>query len=187
MTVKEYINLKNELIEFLKVADKEDYDAAFYFIGQIDFDQDDEKAIEAVADIVLMKATKGKINSYRGTNSLQECSSILSSYQEIKTEKIHKHTVDRTSREREARARGFVYIPNSKEFEQMTIRAMLMPTYAQIESINTEKDDHKRNTFSQQFISRLVEQVSNPIEEIGVGWLIFGTFVIIVSILSCIN
>lgn len=184
MAVKEYINLRNELMELLKVADKEDYDAVFYFIGQIDFDQDDEETLRAVADIVLMKATKGKSNSYRDQMSFQDCIDVLYKNQNVDSEKARKHIVFRKDKEVEFAKMGFVYIPESEAFKSIVSSAMRRPTMAQLDEIqqNSDYSGHKSDLCTD--VGRaFVKQAQ------GFGahiWVLIVVFFILI-IVACVN
>lgn len=131
--MKEYDRVRRELESFLEVADGEDYDAVYYYIGEKDFDQTDALSIELVADLILEKATQTKPNPYTGSG-LVDPDEILFSTTEGAPENICGRAAERAKRKEAAEARRAVYIPDSSQFrkfiEMIILAGMDMPEYA---------------------------------------------------------
>lgn len=181
--MEEYRGIRSSLLDFLKTACGEDYDAVYYYIGKYDFNQSDPLSIEVVADLILEKATAGKKNPYSNKKST-DLIGILYGDAEGAHPILMPNISRRQQAEKSARANGMTYIPNSTKFVHLVSSAASMPTQAEFDEI--EKNIRKSQTFSGQFTSNLKKQVENPRENIGIGWLIVFAIVILCVIINII-
>ena len=181
--MEEYRGIRSDLIDFLKTASGEDYDAVYYYIGQYDFNQSDPLSIEVVADLILEKATAQKKNHYSNKRST-DLIGVLYGDAESAPTILMPNISKRSQAEQSARAKGMTYIPHSTKFIHLVSSAASMPTQAEFEEI--ERNIRKSQTFRGQFANNLKKQMENPRENIGVGWLIVFAIVIFCVIINII-
>lgn len=123
----EYNDVRNNLICLLKSPNDEDYDAVFYFIGGKDYDVSNLYAVNAVADMILTKATVGTKKWYIPKNSgnivgVYSCCEDISEHDTATMERARAREV----KEEEARAAGTTYIPHSPRLETYICQALLV-------------------------------------------------------------
>lgn len=180
--MEEYKGIRDDLIDFLRTARGQDYDAAYYYIGKYDFNQSDSLSLEVVADMVLEKATAGKKNPYRSNNS--NLIGVLYKGDDDTHSVVKAQISSRLEAEQKSAANGMTYVPESTRFVHLVSSAASMPTKAEFDEI--ERNIKKSQTFSGQFSSNLKKQVENPRDNIGIGWLVFFGIVIICVIIGII-
>lgn len=179
--MKEYEGIRESLVEFLRCAKEEDYDAVYYFIGKYDFDQSDPRVVETVADLVLEKATSGKNNPYFGKSAIDRYD-LLYHNGENAPDILSENIWRRKRAEMDAEQRGMVYIPDSQGFVHLASAALGLKTVS--ESGDEDRRIAKSRTLRGQFASGIKDQLKNPYENIGIGTIILCVVVVLYVIVG---
>lgn len=182
--MEEYRNIRESIIDFLKTACGQDYDAVYYYIGRYDFNQSDPVSCEVVADLILEKATKGKKNPY-SNKVTANLTGVLYSNEEDTPSSLKSGILQRLQAEQSAKANGMIYIPESPKFIHLVSAAASMSTHDEFEKVKHDIEESK--TFHGQFVSNLKKQVENPVKNIGIGQLILGGIVVLYVIIRILS
>lgn len=118
---KETVNYQLRLDFFFERLYKKgggEYDAAFYFIGQFDYDPYDREMVEAVVDLILMKTLSRSRLPYVPVLSKAELEGKLFRYQKGANhpESIRYLVEAREAQEEFYRKKGMIYVPDGNEF-----------------------------------------------------------------------
>lgn len=181
--MEEYKRIRVDLIDFLRTACGQDYDAVYYYIGKYDFNQNDLLSLEVVADMVLTKATAKKKKPYWNSETSSLVSILYNEYEGTHLV-VERHIRERLDAEQKAATGGMTYIPDSPRFVQLVSAAASELTDEDFAKI--ERHSIKSQTFTGQFTENLKQQLNNPIDNIGVGSLILYGIVIILVVLAII-
>lgn len=120
-----------------------EYDAAFYFIGQFDYDPFDREMVDAVVDLVLMKTLSRHRLPYIPELSKEELEGKLFRYEKgANHPESIRHLVEaREAQEEFFRQKGQIYVPDGNEFASdvaSRANAMTEQTYAKLEKQRME-------------------------------------------------
>lgn len=95
-----------------------EYDAAFYYIGQFDYDPYDKEMVDVVVDLILLKAFTKNNHPYNPELTQEELEAKLFRYRKGANhhEKVRCLVEDREKQEELSRQNGMIYVPDGDEF-----------------------------------------------------------------------
>lgn len=160
---EEYRYIRSQLIDFLKTADCDGYHVAYYMIGQRDFSQDNEEELASVADEIMETVTRNKQNPYHGQTSDRVFSQnpVRAAERELAIDKAEKA--------------GHLYMPESERFRHIISAIYAMPTGE--EQAKRDRRAKWAQSFSGQFLSKLLDQIKNPWAVLAlIGIILYAIF-----------
>ena len=183
----EFPDYKKNIATALENASDVDYDTAYYFVGQYDFDTSNPAIVDIVADLILLKATKGERSPYSGYTTEAQLGRLYKYPSDSSSlpASIQTRVKAREQKEQEAKEKSRVYIPYPDKEYSGSIHNNIISAMSQSTKSPAEWDEYfRKDSYSRTFRGELSTSFKQEAKTMSAGMAIFYIITLLFSLMG---